>query len=305
MENYIEYSGRVFCAEEITLLKEIVLTYPKLSQKELASTICEILEWTAPSGRPKKDACLGFLRKLESDGEISLPMIKPCGPKKGCGIKRHIAEDEDISWMDTREVTECGELTLAIARPGESLRRWRAYIRAFHVLGDANVNGSRICYTVRSEGRDVGCLQFSASAWALAERDEMIGWSAADKKARLHLVLNNSRALILPWAHMRYLGSRMLALAAKQIVRDWLDLYCYEPVLLETFVDVSVYRGTIYKASNWIRAGQTKGRGRNDRAGERALSVKDIYLLPLRRDFKEILTGKKPCKARDPEDDLL
>ncbi|MCL1985003.1 MAG: DUF4338 domain-containing protein [Betaproteobacteria bacterium] len=303
--NIKKYSGKVFSAEEMSLLKEIVLTYPKLSQIEIASTVCEVLEWTAPNGRPKRDACLAFLRKLESDGEISLPMLKPCGVKKGTRLKKHMTEDEDISWMDTRSVTECGALTLAIARPGESLRRWRAYIRAFHMLGDANVTGSRICYTVNSEGRDLGCVQFSASAWALEARDEFIGWTVADKKERLHLVLNNSRTLIFPWVRVNGLGSRILSLAAKQVARDWLNIYYYEPVLLETFVDVSFFRGTIYKASNWMRIGQTKGRGRNDRENKRDLSVKDIYLYPLHKDFREILAGKKPCKVRDPEDDPL
>jgi hypothetical protein len=303
MEMFIrKYSGREFTSAEINLIKEVISTYPKLSQRELASTICELIGWTTPSGIPKSKTCNDFLRKLESEGEIRLPEVGRQGRNKAKGIKKYITEDEDISWMDTSTVTECGTLTLAMARPGESLRRWRAYIRAFHMLGDATVHGNRICYTVKCEGRDIGCIQFSASAWALAARDELIGWTAADRQARLHLVINNSRMLIMPWVHVKDLGSRILSLAAKQVARDWLSEYCYKPVLLETFVDTSYFRGTIYKASNWVLAGQTKGRGRNDRLGEFALSVKDIYLYPLRRDYREILTGNKPYVRREPDE---
>jgi hypothetical protein len=108
--------------------------------------------------------------------------------------------------------------------------------------------------------------------------------------------------LILPWVHANDLGSRILSLAAKQVVLDWLNEFCFEPVLLETFVDTSRYRGTIYKASNWIFIGQTKGRGRNDRRGEYLLSVKDIFLYPLCRDFRDKLLGKKPYGKRDPDE---
>jgi len=69
-----------------------------------------------------------------------------------------------------------------------------------------------------------------------------------------------------------------------------------------TFVDTEFFKGISYRAANWEIVGQTKGRGRNDRHAKRPLSVKDIYMYPLRRDFREILTGKKPYKAVDPDD---
>ena len=296
-----EFSGRTFSSADIELIQETVSTYPKLSQRELASTISELLEWTLPSGRPKKDTCLAFLRKLNAEGAIKLPSLREAH-KKGKRLSKYTTEGEDISWMDMRTVTECGPLTLTISRPGESLQRWRAYIRAFHMLGDASVVGSKIYYTIASEGRDLGCMQFSASAWALEARDEWIGWTTADKKARLHLVLNNSRTLIFPWVRVNGLGSRMLSLAARQITRDWMETYCYEPVLLETFVDTSRFRGTIYKAANWTHLGDTKGRGRNDRHAEKLLTEKAIYVYPLRRDFREVLKGEKPWKVVNPDD---
>jgi hypothetical protein len=106
------------------------------------------------------------------------------------------------------------------------------------MLGDKLVFGSRLQYFVKSGDTELGCIQFSASAWALEERDKWIGWDVEDRKKRLHLIVNNSRFLIFPWVHIRNLASRALSFAAKQIQQDWLMEYCYAPVLLETFVDL-------------------------------------------------------------------
>jgi hypothetical protein len=141
------------------------------------------------------------------------------------------------------------------------------------MLGYKNVFGSQLHYFIKSGDKELGCLQFSASAWALEHRDRWIGWSIQDKKERLHLIINNSRFLIFPWLHIRNLASRALSLAAKQIQNDWLREYCYAPVLLETFVDLEHFTGTCYKATSWLYLGQTKGRGRMDRKNE--------YLYPL------------------------
>jgi len=105
------------------------------------------------------------------------------------------------------------------------------------------------------------------------------------------LVVNNSRFLILPWVRVKNLASKILALSAKQLPRDWQTIYRYMPVLLETFVDKERYSGTCYKAANWHYIGETKGRGKWDRLNEYNLPVKDIYLYPLNHRFCEILTG--------------
>lgn len=179
----------------------------------------------------------------------------------------------------------------------------RAYIKKYHMLGDSDVLGDRLYYFITDElNRELGCMRFSVSSWALYDRDQWIGWNAEQRKERLFLIVNQSRFLIFPWVHVMNLASRSLSLAARQIKTDWIMRYCYEPVLLETFVDREKFHGTSYKAANWEHVGKTKGRGRNDRHNERALSIKDIYMYPLRRDFRAILKGDKPYKAVNPDD---
>jgi hypothetical protein len=91
-------------------------------------------------------------------------------------------------------------------------------------------------------------------------------------------------------------------MAAKQIQEDWLREYCYAPVLLETFVDLSHFKGTCYKAANWTYLGETKGRGRMDRHKEYAVSKKAIFMYPLQDDFKEVLKGEKAFKVVNPDE---
>jgi hypothetical protein len=114
--------------------------------------------------------------------------------------------------------------------------------------------------------------------------------------------VNNIRFLIFPWVNIKNLSNKALALAINQTQEDWLREYRYAPVLLETFVDLSRFAGTFYKASNWTYLGETKGRGRMDKDNEYALSRKAIYMYPLQKDFKDCLKGLKPCKVVNPDE---
>ena len=292
------FSGRAFTEEDLGLIIEIADTYPNLTQTELASTVCELVGWVQANGKPKTVQCTQFLRILEEEGAISLPPISSAGRARG-SVKRET--DTNLSWVDTSELDVCGSICLEIVRPGEGLRRWRAYMAAYHRLGDPYVAGCQLRYLIKSDsGRDLGCMLFSAAAWSLRPRDEWIGWDTAARKAGLHLVANQSRFLIFPWVRVRNLASRALGMAARQIQRDWLDDYCFAPALMETFVESEFYAGTSYRAANWIHLGQTQGRGRNDRYTKRELARKAIFVYPLQRDFRAVLNGQKPCKAALP-----
>ena len=109
-------------------------------------------------------------------------------------------------------------------------------------------------------------IGFGASAWKAAARDRFIGWSVAQREARLHLVVNNARFLILPWVQVRNLASLVLAHSSRRLPDDWQARYGYRPVLLETFVQSDRFAGTSYRAANWRHVGQTQGRGQAGRA---------------------------------------
>lgn len=299
MDNTIRvFSGRTFSPKDIELIKWTRKTYPDLSRMEFVRTVCEFLEWLTPSGMVKEKQCTAFLEQLEEEGILKLPL--PDGTSRK-GIKIKIPKIDFCTEEIKGEARDFKPITLEMVRRGSRMKRWRAYVDQYHMLGDKQVFGSRLQYFVKSRDKELGCLQFSASAWALKKRDSWIGWSVEDRKQRLHLIVNNSRFLIFPWVNIRNLASKVLSLAAKQIKEDWLKEYCYEPVLLETFVDTEHFKGTCYKAANWIYLGETKGRGRMDRKRKYAKSKKAIYMYPLQNDFKAVLKGEKPCKVVDPE----
>ncbi|MCP4689799.1 MAG: DUF4338 domain-containing protein, partial [Desulfobacterales bacterium] len=134
------------------------------------------------------------------------------------------------------------------------------------------------------------CLQFSSPAWMMAPRDEWIQWSHEQRKRNLQLIVSNSRFLILPWIQIRNLASSALSLAIKVVPDDWYRSYKYQPVLMESMVDPTHFKGTCYKAANWVHVGTTTGRGRMDRENKRfGFSPKEIFLYPLTPRFREVL----------------
>jgi len=146
-------------------------------------------------------------------------------------------------------------------------------------------------YLIDTDAGVVAALGFAASAWKCAPRDTHLGWDAATREARLHLVVGNARFLILPHVRVPHLASAVLARITRRLPADWATAYGYAPVLAETFVQSDRFTGTSYRAANWIHVGHTQGRGKLDRHHQRALPVKDVYLYPLHPAYRQLLAG--------------
>lgn len=173
-------------------------------------------------------------------------------------------------------------------------------IHHYHYIGTYHLFGPQLRYLVtcqngRSSGADspagklVGALSFSSAAWRVSCRDDYIGWTDTQRIANLPLVLNNSRFLILPWIRVPNLASRILGAAVRLAARDWEARYGRKPVLLETFVEQDRFRGTSYKAANWIEVGNTAGYSLYGPETRRAQPSRSVFLLPLDKRFREIL----------------
>jgi len=170
---------------------------------------------------------------------------------------------------------------------------WYEYIDRYHYLGYQLPFGAQLRYfieTGKEQKTILGCLQFSSPAWKMAPRDRWIQWNNEQRKRNLQKVINNSRFLILPWVRVKNLASSVLALAARVVPDDWHSCYGYRPVLMETLVERMRFKGTCYKAANWVYVGTTTGRGRMDRRHKRhGMVPKKIYLYPLAARFREEL----------------
>lgn len=283
-------SGREFTAQEIRDIQETIESCG-LSWHELLQTICEHLEWVTPTGQYKLTSCAKALTVLEAEGLVRLPARQAC---KGRAQKIVLGEGTDPEEEVGGSVGEHAPVELRPVGSKEWMRLWNEYVERYHPLGYKRPWGAHQRYFIQDgRGRRLGCLLFGAAAWALAERDQWIGWRERDRAQRLNFVVGNTRFLIFPWVRVRNLASRALALAAARIEQDWRQRYGYAPVLLETFVDAERYRGTCYQAANWIRLGTTAGRGRMDRHTRYLSTPKIIYVYPLRPDFRSRLRGER------------
>lgn len=290
-------SGRYFTAQEIRDIQETIESCG-LSMTELVETVCEHLEWVTPAGRNKKDSCAKALRKLEARGLLKLPARQTRAAVKEKEVEAGARTDPQQELRGTVRDFEPVAVTPVLGR--EALRLWNEYVERYHGLGYKRPFGAHQRYFIEDgTGRRLGCLMFAASAWALAERDEWIGWSARDRAQRLNFVVANTRFLIFPWARIRNLASAALSRVAARIGGDWQERYGYAPVLLETFVDAEHYRGTCYQAANWIRLGMTAGRGRMDRHTRYLSTPKIIYVYPLAPDFRRVLRGDHCGREND------
>ena len=286
-------SGRYFTVQELEEVQETVRMFPKLSRAELAKTICENLSWMTPVGQYKIASCQQLLDKLERQGLINLPAkqeekIQDTRDQISFGLRTEAGLPVE------GYVTEYGPIDLEPVIEKADMRLWNEYVHRYHALGYKRPFGASQRYFIfsRAGQKPLGCLLFSAAAWALQARDEWIGWSEVDRSLRLNLIVNNTRFLIFPWVLVKNLASKALSLAVKRIRNDWQERYGYSPVLLETFVDPEKYRGTCYKAANWILVGQTAGRGRTEMHNKRPFTRKHIYVYPLAADFRSCLKAE-------------
>jgi hypothetical protein len=229
-----------------------------------------------------------MLRALEAKGKIELPAR--LAPSRSGGGSDVIKETEhDTSPVNT-DLKELLPLRTEVPADRKEVGVFKSYIAAYHYLGYGRSVGENMKYAVYSrDGVLLACLLFGSAAWTLKPRDEYIGWEKESRMRNLCFVTNNTRFLIPPWVTVPNLASHVLSLAARRICGDWESKYGHPVYLLETFVERERFSGTCYKASNWIRAGVTAGFGRNNRGNAKVLPEKDIYLCPLRRDFKKKL----------------
>lgn len=290
------FSGRRFTRKQLRFVQETVEMFPKLSRKELARTICEHLDWRSPNGKYKIASCLTMLEDLEEYGLFTLPAKRKT--KTPVRRKPEFKEKPDETPIEI-PLNQLQPIALQLVDNKEDRALFNAYIDKYHYLGYSQPVGSHLRYFIVSEatGQKLGCLLFSASAtWALAPRDEWIGWEEKHKRKLLNLVVDNTRFLIFPWVHVTNLASLALSLVAKRIGDDWVKAYGYRPVLLETYVDPTKYLGTAYQAANWIYLGKTQGRG-FDPKHENKKTRKDIYVYPLHPDWQRSLTEGYQAEA--------
>jgi hypothetical protein len=283
----IRIQGRVLESEDIEQIRRVLLEYETKGRTAASVRLCELWGWRDGVGRLKDMACRTMLLKLEARGLVRLPSRRI----ETGGAHHQVAGtvEHDRSPIDC-QLAQLQPIRLVDASEcAEYLGLFRCLIATYHYLGLRDVGRNMKYLALSADGRVLACLLFGSAAWKTSARDQFIGWDGAVRERNLHLVANNTRFLIVPWVKVANLASFVLARAAERLRRDWPVRYGYSLAMAETFVDCSRFGGACYRAANWIRVGQTTGRSRQDRYGLLSVPVKDVYIYPLRKDYRQCL----------------
>jgi hypothetical protein len=281
--------GRLVSGADIGLIRGLMDEHPDWCRSRLSVELCERWAWRNAQGRRKDMAARTLLLKLERAGHIRLPPRRGPSPngRRNRVVPLVLPAPEPIrgTLHDLRPLT-----ANVVAPESEDLRLFNGLLAHYHYLGHRNTVGENLRYLVRDhQDRPVACVLFGSAAWKCADRDAFLGWGRATREHNLQGLTNNTRFLVLPWVVVSHLASHVLGLIARRIRADWQAKYGHPVYALETFVDRSRFKGTCYRAANWLRLGATRGRTRNDRAHGIRAAVKEVYLYPLTADFRQEL----------------
>jgi hypothetical protein len=250
----------------------------------LARVVCERFGFYDARGREQRAGCLKALRELEGAGHFTLPPARTSSGRKSA---RRLGDPVPLPVEVPSEAGLVRGLHLLLVTTSEEMRIWNELMIDEHPQGDGPLVGRQVRYLIGSVHGWLGGFGFAAAALQLADRDEWIGWDREQRRRHLHAVVGMSRFLIRPGVRCRNLASKVLGMAVAALPDDFERQYQYRPLLVESFVDTSRYSGTCYRAANWILVGKTKGRGRQDRFTQRALSAKAIYVYSIESDFRQ------------------
>ncbi len=291
MESPFRYRSQVITVAQVEFIRQLIAEHPGATRRRLSLLLCEAWRWRQANGAPRDMVCRGLLLGLHRRGHIELP---PARSKGFNPAARHASQ----RWKAEVEVDTTPLLVpLSAIRPLEfrEVRRtaeevlFNNLVEQYHPLRYVQPVGEHLKYTVYAGGRPLACLAWSSAPRHLGARDRFIGWSAEARRRNLRFLAYNPRYLILPWVQVRLLASHILGQMARRIAGEWERIYGHPVYFLETFVDPERYRGTCYRAANWVVMGRTTGRGKNCPNKRPNRSIKEVLGYPLTPHFRELL----------------
>lgn len=288
MDVLLKYRGRVIDAQDVAFIQALIGAHPAASRRALSQKLCESWSWVQPNGQPRDMVCRGLMLALHRAGHITLPPVR-CRPPNNVVERRQPA----AGVVDTRPLRSAlsGLQPLAIQQVRHTAQEplFNALVEAHHYLGYRPPVGEQLKYLVWAQDRPIACLAWSSAARHLGPRDRFIGWSAEARRRNIRLLAYNTRFLILPWIEVPNLASHLLGQMARRLPLDWERVYGHPVYYLETFVDPGRFRGTCYRAANWVCLGLTTGRGKDARSKQPNRPRKEILGYPLTPHFRPLL----------------
>lgn len=296
MDLEIKYRGRIATTQDVEFIKSIIAKNPQDSRRALSQKICKAWNWVQPNGVLRDMVCRGFLLQLDSAGYITLPPRKfiPNNPFVNRKDPSKVKVDESPI---SASVSDLHPVEIRQVRRTKNEKTFNGLIAHYHYLGYCHPVGEHLKYIIYSQERPIACFSWSSAARHIGSRDKYLGWTPEVRRKNIHLIAYNSRFLILPWVHSPHLASHLLGKMVKLLPADWLKVYNHPVCFAETFVDTERFKGTCYKAANWVYLGDTTGRGKNDQTHKPNRSIKAVWGYPLTKKFRKILHHVQDTKT--------
>lgn len=288
----VQIRGKTLGQVELENIRSLLQEHPQKSRSFISYRVCEELNWMQPNGKPQDVACREILRRLEQAELIHLPPARNLTPNQRKALSGALEPHPELDLIATPakgSLNDFSTVRLVLAKDEETAKLWRDMIRRYHYLGYQWSVGRSVKYLFYIGHDLIGAMSWGSACWKLACRDAFVGWNQATRIRNLQMLAGNHRFLILPWVQIKNLASHVLSLAARQLSQDWRNIYGIELALLESFVDPSRFKGTCYKAANWIYLGQSKGSSKSGNHYHFHGHVKDIYVYPLTPEFRKRL----------------
>jgi hypothetical protein len=266
----------------------LIAAHPGESRRRLSQKLCEAWQWKQPNGALRDMVCRGLLLMLERAGQIELPAVKFVPANPLVRRVRPVSVQIDMTPLEGR-VDQIEALQFAQVRRTPEERLFNSLIEQYHYLRYEQPVGEHAKYLVWAQERPIACLAWSSAPRHLGSRDRYIGWSTEARRSNIRFIAYNTRFLILPWVRIENLASHILGRMGARISEDWQKMYGHPIYFLETFVDPERFRGTCYRAANWVLLGKTTGRGKQSNSYVPNRSIKQILAYPLTKRFRELL----------------
>lgn len=289
MDVLLRYRGREVTSHDAAAIRALIAAHPEVSRRALSLKLCAEWGWVQDNGVPRDAVCRGLLLALHRAGHVELPP-----PRWSCigAAPRHAPTKVELDPRPLRaRLHELGELSVVQVRRTPEEVLVDGMLAAHHYLGRPRPVGEHLKFLVRAGERPVSCFVWTSAPRHLGPRDRHIGWSPRARRERVRFVAYNSRFLILPWVHVPHLASHLLGRMTRRLSSDWQAHYGHPVWFAETFVDPTRFRGTCYRAANWLRLGVTTGRGKGDQTGRPNRTIKEVWGLGLHRRYRELLCG--------------
>lgn len=296
------YRGNRLGAREFARIQRVIEGRPGLMREGIAREVCRRFQWARPNGQFAVSSCRLLLLRLARRGFIQLPAARR--PGNGAAPSRAARGPEAGPGGLEPGVAGAALTGALVVRPIQPAEYpgWRSLMAHYHYLGCGRLVGESLRYAAFLGDTLVALLGWAAAALHNPPRDRYLGWDAPTRARRLPWLVNNVRFLILPGVTVPSLASRILAANLRRLRRDWEAVFGHTLLLAETFVEVARFRGTCYRASNWLYVGDTRGFARRGASYQRHGRPKAVFVYPLQRHARDRLRAlDSPHETRKPE----